>query len=235
MEARLTDRLLFELSGWGVQVTVSLREDGQAERLTYRSGGEAHEFSGDEVLVADTEIGTLATVVLESGATDLPPVRLTLVIPAVNPGGEGEFPVEVAAVQTTTRSLFGGSRPGPQQSYETITLEGRVFLGQLQGTEDECHAWSARVALGREGGRALVVEAICTFPRAGYTVELRRHEPQGINPEDLLLDKVVQGPPGPSAEVITDVAVHFQEETDFNYQTVTILPDGPTIEVARGL
>ncbi len=228
------ERLLFELSGWGVEVTVSLDEDGRVERLSYRSEGQTREFPGEEVLVADSEIGTLVTVVLESGASDLPPVSLTLVLPVVNPGGEGQFPVEAAAVRTTTRSLFGGPRPGPQHSYETITLEGSVFLGQVQGTERECHAWSARVALGREGGRALVVEATCTFPRAGYTVELRRHEPQGINPEDLLLDKVVQEPAGPSAEVITDVHVHYQEETDFDYRTVTILPDGPTIEVRSG-
>jgi len=62
---------------------------------------------------------------------------------------------------------------------------------------------------------------------------LRRHEPQGINPEDLLVEKIIQEPHGPSAEVLSDVAVRYQEETDFGYRTVTILPDGPTIEVAR--
>jgi len=234
MEARAANRLVFELRGWGAQVTLSLGEDGRAERLIYSSGEDAHEFSRDQVLVGDSEIGTLATVTLESGATDLPPVRLTLVLPAVNAGGEIQFPVQVAAVRTTQRSLFGGPRPGPQYSYESVTLEGTVFLRQAQGTEGECRAWSAIHDLEPPGG-TLIVTATCAVPRAGYTVELRRHEPQGINPEDLLLDKVVEGPPGQSAEMITDVAVRYQEETDFNYRTVTILPDGPTIEVERAV
>jgi hypothetical protein len=42
---------------------------------------------------------------------------------------------------------------------------------------------------------------------AGYMVELHRREPQGFNSTDLLLEKVIQEPSGPSAEVVTDVAV----------------------------
>jgi hypothetical protein len=60
-------------------------------------------------------------------------------------------------------------------------------------------------------------------------VELQRTQPQGINPKDLLLDKIVHPPTGLVAQVVTDVEVTYSEETTFEYETVTILPDGPQI------
>jgi hypothetical protein len=60
---------------------------------------------------------------------------------------------------------------------------------------------------------------------------LRRQEPQGINPKDLLLTRIVHEPSGPVAEVETTVEVRYEEETDFEYDTVTIQPDGPTVKV----
>jgi hypothetical protein len=59
---------------------------------------------------------------------------------------------------------------------------------------------------------------------------LRRHNPQGINPADLLLELVVYRspfPPGPATyeERIIDV------EPDAGYTSVTILPDGPSLRV----
>jgi hypothetical protein len=77
----------------------------------------------------------------------------------------------------------------------------------------------------------LHVHGECKFPTAGYTVELRRQEPQGINPKDLLMTRIVHEPSGPVAQVETTVEVSYQEETDFEYDTVTILPDGPTVPV----
>ena len=90
-----------------------------------------------------------------------------------------------------------------------------------QGT---CHDWTAE-----HTGDVLTVHGTCTFNTAGYTVELQRTQPQGINPVDLLLDKIVHPPTGPVAQVVTDVEVTYSEETTFEYETVTILPDGPQI------
>lgn len=75
------------------------------------------------------------------------------------------------------------------------------------------------------------VRGECEFPSAGYSVELRRKEPQGINPKDLLLERVVHEPSGPVAQAITVVEARYREETDFEFDTVTILPDGPSIPV----
>ena len=90
----------------------------------------------------------------------------------------------------------------------------------------KCRDWKALLGPG-----VLVVDGWCTFPTAGYTSELRRAEPQGSNPEDLLLERVVTVPEGYQPAVIRAVEMHYEEQTDVEYKTVTILPDGLTLEV----
>jgi hypothetical protein len=98
--------------------------------------------------------------------------------------------------------------------------------------EEACHDWTAVHVHEPPASSVLTVRGTCTFESAGYSVQLRRREPQGINPWDLLLDRVVEPPTGPVAQVITDVEVTYTEETEFEYRTVTILPNGPSILVA---
>lgn len=95
----------------------------------------------------------------------------------------------------------------------------------------DCRDWSAWHDHQPPGPPVLHVKGECEFPSAGYTVELKRHEPQGINPKDLLLTKVVHEPTDAVARPITVVEARYREETDFEYDTVTILPDGPSIRV----
>jgi hypothetical protein len=236
VEARSDRGLVFELSGEGVEITLEVdQEGGRARRLSFRSDQDQRDFSGDEIGVEQSAEGTRATVLLESGATDLPGVRFTVIVPTVALGGETSFAVSAAGVRTTSRSLFGGRRLGPRQSYEAVTLAGSVSVVDPvtpgNGTQGECRDWRATHDL-RPPGAKLVVTATCTFPTPGYTVELRRREPQGINPADLLLDKVVTEPAGVAADVLNDIQVRYEEDTDFEYKTVTILP-GPTIDVER--
>lgn len=94
-----------------------------------------------------------------------------------------------------------------------------------------CRDWSAWHDHQPPRPVTLHVKGECEFPTAGYSVELRRREPQGINPNDLLLDRIVREPTGPVADVLTTLEAWYREETDFEYETVTILPDGPSIRV----
>jgi hypothetical protein len=87
----------------------------------------------------------------------------------------------------------------------------------------DCYDWSAWHDRQPVGPSVLYVRGKCEFPTAGYSVELEYHAPQGINPRDLLLNMVVHEPADPVADVITDVDVNYEEETDFEYDTVTIL------------
>jgi hypothetical protein len=98
---------------------------------------------------------------------------------------------------------------------------------QPQGKCSDWRAWHTRTPKP-----TLHVSGKCQFPTAGFKVELRRHEPQGINPQILLLDKVVRAPSGPVAQVVTVERVKYSEPaTSTQFTHVTILPDGATIPV----
>lgn len=101
--------------------------------------------------------------------------------------------------------------------------------------EGTCHDWTAVHSHEPPGPSVLTVRGTCRFDTAGYSVQLRRREPQGINPRDLLLDRILHPPTGPVAQVVTEVTVSYSEETEFGYQTVTILPDGASITVEDAL
>ncbi len=232
MAETMVRQLHFELAGDGIAVALTLDRDGGAERLSYRDGGDAREFSGDDIAVAAFDEGTQAKVTLQDGAADGPVVLLTVMVPSVIPGDERSFDVGAAAVRTTQRPFFGGQRPGPQQSFEALALAGTVSNPSGEGQIGTCRDWSASHDHEPPGPATLRVVGTCTFESAGYAVELRPHEPQAINPKDLLLDKIVIPPAGGAgAQVITDVEARYEEVTDFEYDSVTILPEGPTIAV----
>jgi len=227
MAATTVKGMLFELSGEGIEIELAIDGNGNADRLRYRSGEEDREFSGEEISLTVSEDGRRATVLLESGAADGPIVRFTVIFPQVIPGDEKSFEVSAAGVRSTQRSLFGGPRPGPQESFEAVTLSGTVSCAG----DYTCHDWYASHDHMPPEPAVLRVTGTCTLPTEGYKVELYRHEPQGINPKDLLLDKVVIAPVDPVTPVRTDVEARYEETTDVEYDTVTILPDGPSIPV----
>jgi len=94
----------------------------------------------------------------------------------------------------------------------------------------ECSGWKAWHDHEPPGPETLKVTGECKFPTPGYKVELRRHEPQGTYPENLLLERIVKEPEG-QPRVITTELVRYEEETDVEYVTVTILSDGVTVLV----
>jgi hypothetical protein len=71
------------------------------------------------------------------------------------------------------------------------------------------------------------VQGGCMCPTPGYRLELSPHAPQGINPEDYLLDLVEHEPDGPMPQILTWTPVEYSEETESHYETTSILPDGP--------
>jgi hypothetical protein len=98
-------------------------------------------------------------------------------------------------------------------------------------TQSDCSDWYASHDHMPPGPKKLHVTGKCTFPTAGYSVELKPADPQGINPEIYLLEKIVTEPTGPAATVITTVEVQYDEQTDTEYKQVQIIPDGGTIDV----
>lgn len=97
--------------------------------------------------------------------------------------------------------------------------------------EEHCSGWKAWHDLQPPGPATLHVTGMCQFPTSGYSVELRPAKPQGINKDIYLMDKIVHKPEGPSADVITNVKVHYSEKTNTKYTEIHIRPDGVKVPV----
>jgi hypothetical protein len=96
----------------------------------------------------------------------------------------------------------------------------------------ECSEWDAWHDHMPGGPATLIVSGACKFPDDRYKVVLRRREPQGINPKDLLLELIgTEERSGTELVEETALEVRYEEQTDFEYDTVTILPDGAVIPV----
>jgi hypothetical protein len=142
-------------------------------------------------------------------------------------GGVGlpaETPYDVSIPLAGVTGTAGVEVVGAKRSEKFEVPPGEVDAGS-------CRDWSAWHDHQPPGPAVLHVRGECEFPTAGYAVELRRREPQGINPKDLLLDRVVREPSEPTAQVVTVVEARYSEESDFEYDTVTILPDGASVPV----
>ncbi|HEU4657983.1 MAG TPA: hypothetical protein VFR97_10675 [Capillimicrobium sp.] len=97
-------------------------------------------------------------------------------------------------------------------------------------TDLSCEGWQAICDHMPGAPRELRVTGSCRAPVGGLTVGLRRKEPQGINPRDLLLELVVDRPEvGP--EVETNYAVEYVERDPAEYDTVSIAGVAAGIEV----
>jgi hypothetical protein len=77
----------------------------------------------------------------------------------------------------------------------------------------------------------LHVVGVRTCPTPGFALTLEPVEPQGINMRDYRLQIVERKPEGAVPEVITPTEIQYREDTESRYDTVSIVPGGPTIEV----
>jgi hypothetical protein len=230
-----TEAYMFEFEGGGARISY----DSLSRRLHYV--GPSKPPLDDVVEVTetvapmDTPIGTLLTATLRFAA-DSVVNTVSILLPRVNlkvtSAGSGEGPLaedlrfQTVGVWTASFSTVGGPDlvDGPLQHYA---------YAELEGTARAPYVFTATLTGEPPGPGILEVVGGCTFPSSGYEVSLVRHEPQGTNPRDLLLRLVVT-PPGPDdtvLPVITTYPVSYAETTEVELDTVTILPDGLTLEV----
>ena len=107
---------------------------------------------------------------------------------------------------------------------------GGEYGGETPG---KCGDWYASHDHMPGSAKTLYVTGKCTFPTPGFTVELQPAVPQGINPKIYILNKIVHKPTGPIPDVLTTIDVRYEEKTDTEYDQVTILPDGVTVDVVH--
>lgn len=217
-------------------------------RITYHEATRRLHYVGpskphlDDVVEVDqtvsplhTSIGRLVSAILafESDRVDstvsvlLPEVHLEVAEADMGKGpAASAIDFETVAVWTDSFSTEGGVSQvrGVVHRYMPVDSHGTALAPYV----------FVSVQTARPGRPAvLVVEGGCTLGSSGYEVSLVRHEPQGAVAEDLLLDLVLKEP-GPDAEVLpvlTTYPVRYEEESDVLFETVTILPDGPSVRV----
>ncbi len=153
-------------------------------------------------------------------------LRQVNLLPTDDPLVAAAATTETVAVFATTRATEGGlgMGEGPVQVYEHARTEGTARAPCV---------FTATLYRRPPGPGVLRVQGACTFSTTGHGVQLTRHEPPGINPSDLLLDFVVK-PPSPDDFVgfaFTTYHVSYEEQTEASVDTVTILPDGPSIKM----
>jgi hypothetical protein len=97
----------------------------------------------------------------------------------------------------------------------------------------ESHDWAAWIDEMPGKPRTLHGTGVLDFPTAGYETELRRDHPPGINSRDLVLDLAIREPEGGVVEDLTAVPVNFVEQTNEDYDTVSVIPvpDDPQRQV----
>lgn len=143
-----------------------------------------------------------------------------------DPDREGLKTAEVSGMW-----MSGGGFVGvPQFNVELRVHSPRPYGdggGQPQEPPWRCDEWHAYHDFMPGSPPTLHVGATCTAPTNGYRFALVRHEPQGINERDLLL-RLLVAEADISNDVITSYEVHYSEDTDMRYDSVSILPDGPT-------
>ncbi len=225
---RFEQATTFELTGGGATIGI----DARSGEFHYRGPSRPPLRDFIEVTATvqsvDTEVGSLVTATLRA-ADDGDSATVTVLLPQVNLRAGNPVEFESLAVWTIIRGSIGGPGlvDGVVQDYVHRTMQGKAGPGKPVGA-CEFEAFHDRQP---PGPAVLRVTGTCTFGTPGYTVRLCRHEPQGINPRDLLLDLEVTPPDGVVPQVVTKVEVRYEEETDAEFDTVTILPAGTSVPV----
>lgn len=88
--------------------------------------------------------------------------------------------------------------------------------------EWNCRGWEAWHDHMPGRPATLHVSGECEMPTPGYTLTLTPAEPQGINPDDLILVLTATEPTDFQTEVLTWNPVKYEQETEYEYKTVSI-------------
>jgi hypothetical protein len=91
----------------------------------------------------------------------------------------------------------------------------------------ECHGWKAVLDCLPPEPPRLRVSGTCSC--SGQKLQLKRHEPQGINPDELILDLIEVHDDESASREAVDQVVQFREkyqdtEPISKYRTVLIMP-----------
>ena len=112
-----------------------------------------------------------------------------------------------------------------------VTMRRRSPVGETACWVGEDESWEAWHDFMPGSPPTLHVIGVRTCPTPGFTLTLEPAEPQGANPRDYILRIVEREPTEAVQEVVTTTEIRYREDTETRYDTVSIVPGGPTIDV----
>ncbi|GAC1385443.1 MAG: hypothetical protein NVSMB33_14500 [Ktedonobacteraceae bacterium] len=118
----------YSLSGDNVQITYEPNAlDGQSH-FTYQDADAKRDFTGDEIRLQQTELGTILSVTLKP-SVDAGATILNLIMPAIRLQGEQEVPFQTLAIITQTYGILPFHAVQPV--YQVMNLNGTAQLDIL--------------------------------------------------------------------------------------------------------
>lgn len=134
MQTNLNHANTFELSGKSIHVSYTSTGIAGQPTFSYRDNQLSRSFSGEEIRVADTELGQLITVTLEA-IPDFKVVTFTLALPIVTvPQINTPIGITVPGITVTNLTTIGGPKllgPGPEKLYSIVNMRGTAQFFQF--------------------------------------------------------------------------------------------------------
>jgi hypothetical protein len=220
------DATIFVLHGHGAELEI--RREVEGVSVSFRNGSHKVSSSAQDTVVEETQLGTIATVQLESNP-DGDNLSVTVLVPEVLlRNHSNQEPVSTQAIFVTTHGSIAGPGLliGAVRTYSTLALHGSAYAPAPDSQE-----WDAGYTAAPNEPLQLDVRGRVTVPTPGYEILLRRHVPQGINPTDLLLDLVTVAPSGNVPQHVVTEDVRYVAPSDGGYKTVSILPIGVSVPI----
>ena len=119
---------LYQLSGGKIHVVYALSGIDGKSLLLYRDASRTRRFSGNEIQVVGTGIGTLVTVLIAI-TPDVSSTTFTLVLPRVNLGSGDRAAVKTIGITTVHDQPFVRTPPpGETEHYGVTSLTGTARL-----------------------------------------------------------------------------------------------------------
>ena len=128
----------YEISGQGVHINYSTSSIAGIPELTFTKGRNTLTFTGANIGVLDTSIGTLVTITI-ANTPDKSFTTFSALLPAIRLAKEtARQAFRAVGIVTTHKTSLAGPVTGVQQTYKTVELKGTAqrvaFLSKKTAT-----------------------------------------------------------------------------------------------------
>ena len=128
----------YDLTGPGIRIGYSTSSISGSPQLSFTKARKTLTFSGKEIGVVDTRIGTLVTVTIAT-TPDKNSTTFSVLLPAIQLAKEtGKQAFRAVGITTVHKTSLAGPVTGVRQTYKTIELSGTAqrvaFLQQNTAT-----------------------------------------------------------------------------------------------------